>query len=68
VDRLEQRLRVGDVDLIAGQDSGEGVEVQVPTRGGGGAGVGGAVLGWGPGDGAGEVEEGVVAVGVELPR
>ena len=48
----------------------EGVEVQLPAGcvgGVGGAGAGGVGVVGGPGDRVGEVEEGVVAVGVQLP-
>jgi hypothetical protein len=51
---------VGDVDLAAGHDGGDGVEVQVPACGGA------DVLGGGV-DLVGEAQEGVVAVGFELP-
>jgi hypothetical protein len=35
VDRGEQVIGVGDVDVTAGEDGGEGVEVEVPARCGG---------------------------------
>src|SRR4029450_2689746 len=52
VDRVEQRLGVGDVDLLAGEGGGEGIEVEVPAGGGGGVRGGG-------GEGVGEGEGGV---------
>jgi hypothetical protein len=60
MDRFEDGVGVGDVDLTAGEDGGEGVEVQVPACGGG-------VVLDGLGDRVREVQEGVVALGVELP-
>jgi uncharacterized protein len=61
VDWGEQGVGVGDVDLVAGEGGGEGVEVQVPAGGCEDVLVGG-------GDLVGEVEQGVVAVGFRAPR
>jgi hypothetical protein len=50
---------MGDVDLVSGEGGGEGVEMEVPAGGGG-------VLGW-SGERVGEVEDGVVVGGLQLP-